>query len=342
MCKFLRHLFRYCIALDLIFPAFTLSPTFSNFRSSLQQMELTPSQVRNHYSQQNQEAHLERPLAFKKAANLHSPSNVCIPIMCLCVWYCGWLISPISLKNQDDESDQEIGNDDREDTWKFTLSSDIEDDNLDYQQKVLDLGQVRQDKLLRTTRVPLPKKRSYADTVISRPLLPNSRNLPAPMTPPLLKLHKLFLLNKLSESDCAPSAQALVLPNKCSGDLNSPQPKASSDQNVPQHQKATFEVAKRFMEAILVRKTPWPITSDNKYSMVEEAWKLKSEAQDHQRALADAPVGTPSECQLPRGPSLKIDPQTREAVSLEFCSMLLYQTYGYWLPPKIYIIQTEY
>ena len=63
--------------------------------------------------------------------------------------------------------------------------------------------------------------------------------------------------------------------------------------------------------------------------MVEEAWKLAIEAQDHQRALAGAPVHTPSVCQLPGGPYLKIDLQTREAVSREFCLMLLYQTYGY-------------
>jgi len=41
--------------------------------------------------------------------------------------------------------------------------------------------------------------------------------------------------------------------------------------------------------------------------MVNEAWKLAIEAQDRLRALAGAPVGTPSVCQLPGGPSLKID-----------------------------------
>jgi len=50
--------------------------------------------------------------------------------------------------------------------------------------------------------------------------------------------------------------------------------------------------------------------------MVDEAWKLAIEAQDRQWALADAPVGTPSVCQLPGGPSPKIDPQTQEAVSV--------------------------
>jgi len=59
--------------------------------------------------------------------------------------------------------------------------------------------------------------------------------------------------------------------------------------------------------------------------MVEEAWKLAIEAQDRQQALAGAPVGMPSVCQLPGSLFLKIDLQTREAVSLGFCSMLLYQ-----------------
>ena len=61
--------------------------------------------------------------------------------------------------------------------------------------------------------------------------------------------------------------------------------------------------------------------------MVEEAWKLAISAQDRQRALAGAPAATPSLCQLPSGPSLKIDPQTLESVSLRFCLMLLYQIY---------------
>jgi hypothetical protein len=78
------------------------------------------------------------------------------------------------------------------------------------------------------------------------------------------------------------------------------------------------------MEAIMFTKTPWPIISDEKYSMVDEAWKLAIEAQVHQRALAGVPEGTQSVCQLPGGPSLKIDPQTREAVSVYsvFCSSI--------------------
>ena len=169
--------------------------------------------------------------------------------------------------------------------------------------------------------------------VIACHLLPNSRKPPGSMAPPLLKRQKSALLNKSSQSDCAPSARVLPHP-KSSGDQNAPQPKTSADQNFPQHQKATFEVAKRFMEAVVFTKTPWPISSDDKYSMVEEAWTLAIEAQDRQQALAGAPPGTPSVCQLPSGQSLKIDPQTRDAVSLAFSSMLLYQIYNIDYPPN--------
>ena len=68
--------------------------------------------------------------------------------------------------------------------------------------------------------------------------------------------------------------------------------------------------------------------------MAEEAWKLAIEAQDGERPVAGAPVGTPLVCQLPSGWSLKIDPQTREAVSVEFCSMLFYQIYDIDYAPK--------
>jgi hypothetical protein len=119
-------------------------------------------------------------------------------------------------------------------------------------------------------------------------------------------------INLLGESDIVP-AQALPL-LKAGGDQNVPQPKVGGDYNVPQHQIAYFKVAKEFMEAIVFSKSLCAIISDDKSSMVDEAWILAIEAQDHQRALAGAPVGTPSGCQLPGGPSLKIDPQTREPV----------------------------
>jgi hypothetical protein len=151
-----------------------------------------------------------------------------------------------------------------------------------------------------------PKKWSCADTVIARTSLPNLRHPAGAMAPRLLKRQK-STINISRESDIV---QALPRP-KAGGDHNMPQQKpGGGDHNVPQYQKATFEVAKRFMEAIVFTKTPWQIISDKKYSMVDEAWQLAIEAQDHQWALAGDPVGAPSVCQLPGGPSLKIDPQT--------------------------------
>jgi len=151
------------------------------------------------------------------------------------------------------------------------------------------------------------------------------------MAPPLLKRQK-STINISRKSDIV---QALPLP-KAGGDQNVPQQKpGGGDHNVPQHQKSTFEVAKHFIEAIVFAKTPWPIISDEKYSMVDAAWQLAIEAQDHQRALAGAPVGAPSMCQLPGGPSLKINPQTREAVSVYsiFCSLIRFRM---MLNPKKY------
>jgi hypothetical protein len=226
---------------------------------------------------------------------------------------------------QDDDTDQDIDDGESEGdsegeregeserTGETMLSSDIEDDDLIHQNQVLLLGQARQRKSSQTTRVPLPKIRSCADIVIARPLLPNPRKPPGSKAPPQLKYQQSALLNESSESDRAPSAQALQQP-KSSGDQNALQPKASADQNVPQYQKATFDVAKRFMKAIVFTKTPWPIFSDDKYWMVEEAWKLAIEAQDREQALAGAPTETPSVCQWPSSPSLKIDLQTQEAV----------------------------
>jgi hypothetical protein len=149
------------------------------------------------------------------------------------------------------------------------------------------------------------------------------------MAPPLLKHRMSSLLKKSSESDRSPPSRALVLPNKPSRDSHIPQPKASSDQNVLEHKNATFEVTKWFMKAIVFTLTPWQILSDVKYAMVEEAWELAIEPLDCQRELEGPPVGTPTLFQLPGTPPPKIDPQTREPVSLEFSQMLLYQAYGY-------------
>jgi len=226
----------------------------------------------------------------------------------------------ILLKQDDNNTDREISENKIEDLGESTLSSDIKEDNLDNQQEVLHQDQARRDKTIRTTRVPPPKNRSCADTVIARTSLPNLGHPPGAMAPPLLKRQK-STINISRKSDIV---QALPLP-KAGGDHNMPQQKpGGGDHNVPQHQKATFEVAKWFMEAIVFTKTPWPILSYEKYSMVDEAWHLAIDAQDRQRALAGASVGTLSVCQLPGGPSLKIDPQTREAVSVNsvFCSSI--------------------
>ena len=116
----------------------------------------------------------------------------------------------------------------------------------------------------------------------------------------------------------------LPLP-KAGGEHNiSRQKPGSGDYKVPQYQKATYHAAKRFMEAIVFAQTPRPIISDENYSMVDEASQHGFQAQDHQWALAGARVGIPSVCQLPGGPSLKIDPQTQDAVSVNsvFCSSI--------------------
>jgi len=157
--------------------------------------------------------------------------------------------------------------------------------------------------------VPLLKNLSRANAVIACPPLLHSPNPGGAMAPPLLKSQKSTLLNKLSEFNCAQCAQALPL-RKSSNVQNVPQPTASADQNVPQHQMVTFEVVKRFIDTIIFTKTPWPILTGDKYSLVEEAWTLAIEAQDCQWALAGTPVGTPSVCQLWGGPSLQIDPRT--------------------------------
>jgi hypothetical protein len=146
----------------------------------------------------------------------------------------------ILMKQDDDYTDREISNNECEDLAEFTLSSDIEEDDLDNQQKVLHLDQVRRDTTIRTTRVPLPKKRSRADTVITRTSLPNLRHPAGAMVPPLLKRQK-STINISHESDIV---QALPLP-KAGGDQNVPHQKpGGGDYNVPQYQKATFEVAK--------------------------------------------------------------------------------------------------
>jgi len=200
----------------------------------------------------------------------------------------------LHMKQDNDNTDrEEISDDDSGDAGESTLSSNIEEDNLDNQHAVLHLDQARRDGILWTTRVPLPMKQNCANTDIARTSLQNLRHPAGAMAPPLLKRPK-STLNIIPESGIVP-AQALPLP-KAGGDHSVPRPKAGSDRNIPHHQVATIEVAKRFMEAIGFTKVPWPIISDEKYSMVDETWQIAIEAQDRQWALAGAPVRTPSVC----------------------------------------------
>jgi hypothetical protein len=101
---------------------------------------------------------------------------------------------------QDDVTNHDIDDDKSEGQSEYTpettLSSDIEDDDFDCPQQVLHVGQPRHDKSAQTKRVPLPKHRSCTDTVIARPLFPNSRKPPGSMAPPLLKREMSALLNK--------------------------------------------------------------------------------------------------------------------------------------------------
>jgi len=64
---------------------------------------------------------------------------------------------------------------------------------------------------------------------------------------------------------------------------------ARGNHKIPQRRKATFDVVNRFIEAVVLTQTPWPIISDEKYSIVDKALKPAIEVQDRQQALADAP-----------------------------------------------------
>jgi hypothetical protein len=80
--------------------------------------------------------------------------------------------------------------------------------------------------------------------------------------------------------------------------------------------------------------TAWPILSFNNYSIVAEAMSVVIEAQNCQRALPGNLIGTPSVCQFPNGPSLKVDLQVGLAVGLGFRLMLFYHIYNTDNTPK--------
>jgi hypothetical protein len=122
------------------------------------------------------------------------------------------------IKQNDNDTDPEISENESEHLGEFTLSSDIKEDDLDNWQEIPHLDQVRHDMTIQTTRVPPPKKRSRADTIIARTSLPNQRHPGGAMAPPLLK-HQKSTINISRESDIV---QALPLP-KAGGDHNMPQ-----------------------------------------------------------------------------------------------------------------------
>jgi len=104
------------------------------------------------------------------------------------VWEIANVRAIIHIMQDDDDTDrEEISDDDSEDAAESTMSSDIEEDNLDNQQEVLHLDQARRDELIQTTRVPLPKKQNHANTVFACTSLPNLRRPAGAMAPPLLK-----------------------------------------------------------------------------------------------------------------------------------------------------------
>jgi hypothetical protein len=59
------------------------------------------------------------------------------------------------MKQDDDDTNQEISNDKSEDLGVSTMFSDIEEDDLHYRHQVLHLDQARCDKKIRATWVPL-------------------------------------------------------------------------------------------------------------------------------------------------------------------------------------------
>jgi len=82
-------------------------------------MQPTASQVRNYYSQKNQEAHCERALAhaFKKGVNFHCRPNVWTSTQHLSIVLEIANARSLMFMQQDyDETDQEISDDDSEDT----------------------------------------------------------------------------------------------------------------------------------------------------------------------------------------------------------------------------------
>jgi hypothetical protein len=106
----------------------------------------------------------------------------------------------ILIQQEDDDTDQEITDNAREATGESTLSSEIEDDDLNNQQEILHLDQACCDKTIRTTMVPLQEKRSCADTVVARAPFRNLQPHARGIATPLIKCRK-SAINMSVESD---------------------------------------------------------------------------------------------------------------------------------------------
>jgi hypothetical protein len=92
----------------------------------------------------------------------------------------------ILMKQDVNNSDQEISVNGSEDLGESSLSSAMEEDDLDTQQELLHLDQGRRNMTIRTTQVPPPKKQSRTHTVIAHTSLPNLRHPAGAIAPPLL------------------------------------------------------------------------------------------------------------------------------------------------------------
>jgi hypothetical protein len=79
----------------------------------------------------------------------------------------------ILMNHDDDDTDCKISNDTIDSPGQSTLSSNIEEHYLDIRHEILHLDQTRCDEKKGTTRVPLRKKRSCADSVMVCTSLPN-------------------------------------------------------------------------------------------------------------------------------------------------------------------------
>jgi len=233
--------------------------------------EPTASHVRNHYSQKNQEAQLERSLAraLKTTAYLHWQSNV-------------WTSNPAFKYGVGDSWSPQC-NCYEAGLWRYWLGDQREQKWRPWRVHLVmwprgrrcglpawgpDLDWGCHDMIILTTRVPRPKKRSRADNVI---VLTSHANLQHPagaIAPQLLKQLK-STINIICESDIVPTP-ALPLP-MVGGDQNVTQPNSGGDHHVLRHPMATIEVAKWFMETIVFTMIPWPISSDERYLTVDIA-----------------------------------------------------------------------